>query len=81
MPTFAGWVRASVTVLAAALMLSAAPTGMASADKGRRQAEPEERAAALIRPSVMYLSGETDAATTEGMSGGPAIVLTARWSA
>ncbi|MGD1173186.1 trypsin-like peptidase domain-containing protein [Mycobacterium seoulense] len=31
---------------------------MAAADSGRPQAKPEERAAALIRPSIMYLVGE-----------------------
>ncbi|WP_231983699.1 trypsin-like peptidase domain-containing protein [Mycobacterium sp. E2733] len=44
--------------LAAALMLLAGPAGMAAADNGRPQAKPEERAAALIRPSVMYLAAE-----------------------
>ncbi|OBB95753.1 trypsin-like peptidase domain-containing protein [Mycobacterium sp. 852002-30065_SCH5024008] len=43
---------------AAALMLLAGPAGMAAADNGRPQAKPEERAAALIRPSIMYLAGE-----------------------
>ncbi|OBF59616.1 trypsin [Mycobacterium sp. 852002-53434_SCH5985345] len=43
---------------AAALMLLAGPAGMAAADSGRPQAKPEERAAALIRPSIMYLAGE-----------------------
>jgi hypothetical protein len=39
-------------------MLLAGPPGMASADSGRPHAKPEERAAALIRPSVMFLAGE-----------------------
>ena len=43
---------------AAALMLWAGAPGMAAADSGRPQAKPEERAAALIRPSIMYLAGE-----------------------
>jgi hypothetical protein len=41
-----------------ALMLLTVPPGVAFADSGRQQAKPEERAAALIRPSVMYLAGE-----------------------
>lgn len=44
---------------AAALMLWAGAPGMAAADSGRPQAKPEERAAALIRPSIMYLTGES----------------------
>lgn len=43
---------------AAALMLWAGAPGMAAADTGRPQAKPEERAAALIRPAIMYLAGE-----------------------
>ena len=43
---------------AVALMLWAGAPGMAAADSGHPQAKPEERAAALIRPSIMYLAGE-----------------------
>lgn len=54
----APWLRGLVVLLAAALMLLAEPPSMAFADNGRQQAKPEERAADLIRPSVMYLAGE-----------------------
>ncbi len=54
----APWYRRLLVLLPAALMLLAAPPGMAFADNGRQQAKPEERAADLIRPSVMYLAGE-----------------------
>lgn len=47
-----------MVLLAAALMLLAEPPGAAFADNGHQQAKPEERAADLIRPSVMYLAGE-----------------------
>ena len=40
-------------------MLFAGPPGKASADGRRPPAKPEERAAALIRPSVMYVAGES----------------------
>lgn len=43
---------------AAALTLWAGAPGIAAADSGRPQAKPEERAAALIRPAIMYLAGE-----------------------
>ncbi|WP_374022543.1 trypsin-like peptidase domain-containing protein [Mycobacterium sp. HNNTM2301] len=49
--------RRMTAVVAAALLLAGAP-GVAAADSGRPQAKPEERAAALIRPSIMYLAGE-----------------------
>jgi predicted RNA-binding Zn-ribbon protein involved in translation (DUF1610 family) len=47
-----------VVVLVAALLLSGS-AGKASANGGRPPATPEERAAALIRPSVMYLAGQS----------------------
>lgn len=47
-----------MVLLAAVLMLLAEPPGSAFADNERQQAKPEERAADLIRPSVMYLAGE-----------------------
>ncbi|MDD4867611.1 MAG: serine protease [Mycobacterium sp.] len=43
---------------AVALMLWAGTSAVAAADAGRPQAKPDERAAALIRPSIMYLAGE-----------------------
>lgn len=46
-----------MALVVAALMLLAEP-GVAFADTGRQQAKPEEQAADLIRPSVMYLVGE-----------------------
>ncbi|ASL15142.1 trypsin-like serine protease [Mycobacterium intracellulare subsp. chimaera] len=53
------WFRGLAVPLAAALIVLAAPPGMAFADSGRQQAKPEERAAELIRPSVMYLAGQS----------------------
>lgn len=50
--------RGLVALSAAALMLLAEPPGVAFADTGSQQAKPEERAADLVRPSVMYLAGE-----------------------
>ena len=50
--------RVLIALSAAALMLAAGPPGTAAADSGRPQVKPEERAAALIRPSIMYLAGE-----------------------
>lgn len=58
MPRFARWFRASVVFFAVVPMLLAVPPATAFADSGRQQDKPEERAAALIRPSVMYLAGE-----------------------
>ncbi len=50
--------RAAVLLSAACLALSAASPGIALADGGRPSTNPEERAAARIRPAVMYLVGE-----------------------
>ncbi|WP_055402056.1 MULTISPECIES: trypsin-like peptidase domain-containing protein [unclassified Mycobacterium] len=50
--------RRLLALAATALTLWAGAPGMAAADSGRPQAKPEERAAALIRPSIMYLAGE-----------------------
>jgi serine protease Do len=58
-PRLACRFRAFVVVFAAALTLVAGSPGTASANGGRPRVTPEERAAALIRPSVMYLAGET----------------------
>jgi serine protease Do len=58
MPGRARCGRAFASLLAASLMVLVAGSGTASAD-GRPQANPEERAAAMIRPAVMYLAGQT----------------------
>ncbi len=50
--------RASALVSAAALAVLVGSPGIASANDGRPQANPEERAAAMIRPAVMYLAGQ-----------------------
>jgi serine protease Do len=50
--------RAFTSLLAAALMALIAAPGTAGADGGRPQVNPEERAAAMIRPAVMYLAGQ-----------------------
>ncbi len=52
------WGRVFASLSAVALALVLAPPGIASADGGRPQANPQERAAALIRPAVMFLSGQ-----------------------
>lgn len=57
-PRFARWFRTVASLCAAAPMLMAVPPAPAFADTGLQQTKPEERAAALIRPSVMYLAGE-----------------------
>lgn len=44
-------------IAAPVAMLGGSP-GVASANDGRPQANPEERAAAMIRPAVMYLAGQ-----------------------
>jgi serine protease Do len=44
---------------AAALAVLMAPPGIAAAEGGRPEANPQERAAAIIRPAVMYLSGQS----------------------
>jgi serine protease Do len=51
--------RALALLSAAALAVLVGSPGAASADNGRPQVNPEERAAALIRPAVMYLAAET----------------------
>lgn len=58
MPTRAGCGRALALVSAAALGLLVSSPGIASADDGQPQANPEERAAAMVRPAVMYLGGQ-----------------------
>ncbi len=51
--------RAFALVSAAALVVLTGSPGVAAADGGRPQANPEERAAAMIRPAVVYLAVET----------------------
>ncbi|MEE6175463.1 trypsin-like peptidase domain-containing protein [Mycobacterium sp. 050134] len=58
MPTRAGCGRALALVAAAAMGLLVGCPGIASADDGQPQANPEERAAAMVRPAVMYLGGQ-----------------------
>jgi serine protease Do len=55
----ARWGRALAMLSAAALAVLVGLPGTASADGGRPQVNPEERAAAMIRPAVMYLAGQT----------------------
>ncbi len=52
------WGRTLAALSAAAIAVMTAPAGIASADGGRPQPNPRERAAATIRPAVMYLSGQ-----------------------
>jgi serine protease Do len=59
MPRRARCGRAFASLVAAALMMLVPAPGAASADGGRPQVNPEERAAAMIRPAVMYLAGKT----------------------
>lgn len=49
--------RAFAVLSTAALAVLVGPPGMASAD-GLPQANPDQRAAAIIRPSIMYLTGQ-----------------------
>ncbi len=58
MPTRPRCGRALALVSAAALAALTGSPGIASANDGRPQANPEERAAAMIRPAVMYLAGQ-----------------------
>lgn len=50
--------RAFALLSAAGLAMLAGSPGIASANNGRPQANPDERAAAMIRPAVMYLTGQ-----------------------
>lgn len=58
MPTRRRCGRASALVCAVALAVLVGAPGIASANDGRPQANPDERAAAMIRPAVMYLAGQ-----------------------
>jgi serine protease Do len=51
--------RVSALLSAAALAALIGSPGIAAADDGRPQVNPEERAAAMIRPAVMYLAGQS----------------------
>jgi serine protease Do len=51
--------RVFALLSAVALAAMVGPPRIASADNGRPQGNPEARAAAIIRPAVMYLSGQT----------------------
>ncbi|BBZ49557.1 trypsin-like peptidase domain-containing protein [Mycobacterium heidelbergense] len=50
--------RVFAALSAAALAVLVGFPGVAFADDGRPRANPEERAAAMIRPAVMYLAGQ-----------------------
>ncbi len=62
MPVRAGCGRAlalvSAALVAAPVVVLVGSPGIASADGGRPQANPEQTAAAMIRPAVMYLTGQ-----------------------
>jgi serine protease Do len=51
--------RGRVLLAAAAIAVSVGSPGVAAADGGHPQANPEEKAAAMIRPAVMYLAGQS----------------------
>jgi S1-C subfamily serine protease len=51
--------RAVTSIVAAALAVLSGSPGVATADGGRPQVNPEERAAAMIRPAVLFLAVET----------------------
>jgi serine protease Do len=59
MPGRARCGRVSALLSAAALAVLIGSPGIAVADDGRPQVNPEERAAAMIRPAVMYLAGQS----------------------
>ncbi len=50
--------RVFALLSAAALAVLVGSPGIAAANDGRPQVNPEERAAAMIRPAVMYLAGQ-----------------------
>lgn len=59
MPSRARCGRAFASLLTATLAaLTVAAPGTAAADRGRPQVNPEEKAAAMIRPAVMYVAGQ-----------------------
>ena len=58
MPMRGGCGRVLALVSAALAAVLVGPPGIASANGGRPEANPEERAAAIIRPAVMYLAGQ-----------------------
>jgi S1-C subfamily serine protease len=57
MPLRAGCARALALVASVVTALVGSP-GIAAADGAHPQSNPEERAAAMIRPAVMYLAGQ-----------------------
>jgi len=59
MPRRTRWGRAFALLSSAGLAVLVGSPCAASADAGRQQVNPEERAAAMIRPSVMYLAGQS----------------------
>lgn len=59
MPGHARRGRVVASLAAAAIAVSVGFPGVAAADGGRPQANPEEKAAAMIRPAVMYLAGQS----------------------
>ncbi|MGF2946427.1 trypsin-like peptidase domain-containing protein [Mycobacterium sp. Lab-001] len=81
------WGRAVAALSAAALAVMTSPAGIASADADGPQHNPQERAAALIRPAVMYLSGQAygqvrlpDGTLLSQFGEGSNIPFTATWS-
>ncbi|WP_156688364.1 trypsin-like peptidase domain-containing protein [Mycobacterium sp. Marseille-P9652] len=58
MPKRAGCGRALAVMSAAVLAMLVGAPGIASANNGYPRVNPEERAAAMIRPAVMYLGGQ-----------------------
>ncbi|KZS61497.1 trypsin [Mycobacterium kansasii] len=80
-------VRTFVLLIAAALALLAGSPGIAFADGGRPQANPEQRAAAMIRPAVMYLAAQAhgqvrlpDGQLLSALGEGSGIPFTATWT-
>ncbi len=59
MPGRARCGRVSALLSAAAFAALIGSPGIAAADDGRPRVNPEERAAAMIRPAVMYLAGQS----------------------
>ena len=79
--------RAFALSVAAALAVLVGAPGVATADGGRPQANPEERAAAMIRPAVMFLAVETsgevrlpDGQILSPMGPGLSLPFDATWS-
>ncbi|MEM6104903.1 trypsin-like peptidase domain-containing protein [Mycobacterium sp. 050272] len=82
-----GFVSRGSRAFAVALVVLAGSPGIAAADGARPQANPEERAAALIRPAVVYLDVETvgqvrlpNGQTLSPFGGGLNLPFDANWS-